>query len=59
MVAEPGPAQLIELLNSALQMADTLKMSIVACHIDHALALAQETAAIGQPAPALPTSSVM
>lgn len=52
-------ARLIEQLRAALVLADQLGLNLIACHIDHALALANETACLGQPV-ALPyTSSVM
>ena len=59
MIERPTTSDLIASLRDALDAADALGMSRIACHIDHALALALETAAIGQPAPAPVTSSVM
>lgn len=59
MIEKPTTSDLIASLRDALDTADALGMSRIACHIDHALALTLETAAIGQPAPAPVTNSVM
>lgn len=59
MPSSPLPADLIAQLRIALKTADALGMSRIACHIDHALALAVEVVAIGQPAPEPRTRSVM
>lgn len=43
-------------LRAALRCADETGMSLVACHIDHALALALETRVAGHPARPVTTS---
>jgi hypothetical protein len=50
MPLQPAPTDLISLLRSALDVADALGMSRIACHIDHALALTLEATAADQPA---------
>lgn len=50
MPVQPAPTELISLLRSALDVADALGMSRIACHIDHALALTLEAMATDQPA---------
>jgi len=49
MPVQPTSTDLISLLRSALNAADALGMSRIACHIDHALALTLEARAIDQP----------
>jgi len=56
MTLDAKATKVIALLRSALEEADAAGMSMVACRIDHALALAVETAAIGQPARPITTS---
>lgn len=46
----------VQHLRAALRCADEAGMSLVACHIDHALALALETKAAGHPARPVTTS---